>query len=110
MVRQEYEIELDKEGYEEVLRKAEGNVIAKDRYVIPLEDELKLELDIFKGAFEGLIMGEVEFSSEEAANKFTPPEYFSEEVTFDKRFSNSTMSSMTNEEISSFIDWVLNRN
>ncbi|MGN0435239.1 MAG: CYTH domain-containing protein [Wujia sp.] len=110
MVRQEYEIELDKEGYESVLKKAEGNIIAKDRYIIPLEDNLKLELDIFKGSFEGLIMGEVEFPNEEAANKFTPPDYISEEVTFDERFTNSTMSRMSDSEISSFIGWVLHRN
>lgn len=103
MIREEYEILLDEEGYQNVLKKAEGNIITKDRYIIPLEDNLKLELDIFKGAFEGLIMGEVEFPDEETAKKYTPPEFISEEVTFNKNYSNSAMSKMTKEQISLFL-------
>lgn len=103
MVREEYEINITDEGYENLSKKAEGNVITKNRYIIPLEDELKLELDIFKGVFEGLIIGEVEFPDEDTAQKYTPPEYISAEVTFDRRFSNSAMSSMSPAEISKLL-------
>lgn len=103
MMREEYEIALDLDGYTNVLNKAEGNIITKDRYIIPLDNGLKLELDIFKDKFDGLVMGEVEFPDEETANKYTPPEYISEEVTFNKQFSNSSMSKMTLDEISSFL-------
>jgi len=36
-------------------------VIAKTRYKIPLNQGLTLELDLFEGLFDGLVMGEVEF-------------------------------------------------
>lgn len=101
--REEYEIDLDEEGYNNVLAKAEGNIIQKNRYVIPLDNNLKLELDLFKGKFDGLVLGEIEFPNEEAAKNYTPPEYFSEEVTYDRRFSNSSMSKMEESEISELI-------
>jgi len=100
MTRQEYELDIDKAAYENLLKKAEGNIITKNRYIIPLDNSLILELDIFKGIFDGLIMGEIEFPDEETAKKYTPPAYISEEVTYDKRFHNSNMSSMSHEEIS----------
>lgn len=103
LMREEYEIKMNEEGYNNVLAKAEGNTITKKRYIVPLEDNLKLELDIFEGAFEGLILGEIEFPDEETAKKYTPPEYISEEVTFDRRFANSTMSGLSPDEISDFI-------
>ena len=49
MVREEYNLPLTKPGYEHLLAKADGRIITKKRYVIPLEDDLKLELDISHG-------------------------------------------------------------
>lgn len=103
LAHEEYELDLDEEGYNNVLKKAEGNVITKNRYIIPLGDGLIFELDIFKGIFDGLILGEIEFPSEEMAKKYTPPEFVSEEVTYDRRFSNSSMSKMSESEISEII-------
>lgn len=103
MMREEYEIDIDEEGYNTVLKKAEGNIITKDRYIIPLDSSLKMELDIFRGIFQGLVMAEVEFPDEESAKKYTPPEFVSEEVTFDRRFSNSAMSKMSSDEISALL-------
>ena len=104
--RQEYELDLTKEEYDSLINKSEGNVITKKRYVIPLEMGLKLELDIFEGAFAGLIMGEIEFPDEESSKKYNPPEYLFKEVTFDTRFHNSTMSKMTTADISGLISFV----
>ena len=103
MVRQEYELDLDESEYESLLKKCSGNVITKKRYVIPLEDNLSLELDIFEGAFEGLIMGEIEFPDEASSKKYNPPEYLFREVTFDTNFHNSTMSNMSKEQILNLI-------
>lgn len=103
MTRQEYELDIDKSAYNNLLGKAEGNIITKDRYLIPLNDSLTLELDIFHGVFEGLVIGEIEFADEESAKKYTPPEYISEEVTFDTRFHNSSLSSMSTQDISDLL-------
>lgn len=110
LARHEYELEIDHNAYNNLLGKAEGNVISKFRYLIPLDNSLTLELDIFKGVFDGLIIGEIEFPDEETAKKYTPPEYLSEEVTFDTRFHNSTMSTMSAYEISELVSFTHKRN
>lgn len=95
MIREEYNLPLTSEAYEHLLPKADGNVITKTRYLIPLEDSgLTCELDVFEGAFAGLILAEVEFPDEETARNFTPPDWFVKEVTTDPRYHNSYMSSL----------------
>ena len=92
MAREEYNLPLNKISYEHLLEKADGNILTKTRYEIPLNDHLTIELDIFHGKFEGLILAEVEFPSMEEAENFTPPEYFGEDVTFSTEYHNSTLS------------------
>lgn len=48
MVREEYNLPLTKEAYEHLLLKIDGLLIAKTRYLIPLNDHLTAELDIFE--------------------------------------------------------------
>ena len=91
MAREEYNLPLGREGYEHLLPKADGNILTKRRYLIPLDDGHMVELDVFDGVKKGLIMAEVEFESEEAAKEFIPPEWFGEEVTYDSRYHNSNM-------------------
>ena len=95
MSREEYNLPLTAESYEHLKKKADGNIISKTRYLIPLEkDNLMAEVDVFEKPFAPLIMAEVEFESEEQANAFEAPEWFGEEVTFDGRYHNSYMSKM----------------
>ena len=95
MAREEYNLPLNKEAYEHLMKKADGNVISKTRYLIPLEqEELVAEVDVFEPPFAPLVMAEVEFVSEEQANAFCPPAWFGEDVTFDGRYHNSYMSRM----------------
>ena len=103
LARQEFELAIDEDAYATLCKKADGNVISKTRYKIPLEQNLILELDIFKGLFDGLVMGEIEFPNEEFAKNYMPPSYVKEEVTYDTRFHNSTMSDMSKVEIETFI-------
>ena len=68
MVREEYNLPLTKEAYEHLLLKIDGLLIAKTRYLIPLNDHLTAELDIFEKDLAPLSLVEVEFDSiEEAA-------------------------------------------
>lgn len=93
MSREEYNLPLTAESYEHLKGKADGNIISKTRYLIPLEKEnLVAEIDVFDEPFAPLVMAEVEFKSEEQANTFEAPEWFGEEVTFDGRYHNSYMS------------------
>ena len=103
MARQEVELPLTKESYEHLREKADGTIITKKRYVIPLTDRLTIELDLFEGMLTGFIMAEVEFSSVEEAKAFIPPEWFGKDVTFLSDFHNSHLSSMNESERENFL-------
>ncbi|SFO30813.1 CYTH domain-containing protein [Pseudobutyrivibrio sp. UC1225] len=90
MVREELEVHINSETYNHLMEKIDGHPITKRRYFIPL-DSYTIELDIFSGHMEGLIMAEVEFPSVEEADAFTPPPWFGDDVTRDIRYQNSSM-------------------
>lgn len=95
--REEYNLPLTKEAYDHLLTKADGIVLTKKRYLIPLtcpkeKTSLTIELDVFSGTYEGLILAEVEFPTEEAALSFTPPDWFGRDVTFTGEYQNSRLS------------------
>lgn len=92
LVREEYNLPLTKEAYDHLRPKADGILISKTRYVIPLEGGLNIELDIFDAPYETLRLAEVEFPDEESANAFVPPSWFGEDVTFSTKYQNSTLS------------------
>lgn len=95
--REEYNLPLTCDAYEHLLKKADGMVLTKRRYQIPLSSsvetpDLTIELDLFSGAYEGLMLAEVEFPTKEAALSFTPPDWFGEDVTFSGQYQNSRLS------------------
>ncbi len=92
MAREEYNLPLNKEAYEHLIKKADGNIITKHRYEIPDKTGRTIELDIFDGTFKGLILAEVEFDSIEEADNYIPPDWFKEDVTNDTNYHNSNMS------------------
>ena len=90
--RSEYNLPLNEESFNHMIKKCDGIIISKSRYKIPLENGLIAELDIFKGDLDSLKLVEVEFGSVEEANNFIPPEWFGEDVTTDGRYHNSYIS------------------
>ena len=92
MAREEYNLPLNQSSYEHLLPKADGLVISKTRYLIPEKNGLTIELDVFHQEYEGLLLAEVEFSSQEEAESYCPPDWFGEDVTFSSRYHNSTLS------------------
>lgn len=103
MKREEIEVSILKDAYEKLLSKTEGNIITKTRYVIPEENQLTIELDIFHGDFEGLYIAEVEFPDEESAQAYLPPLWFGKEVTQENTYHNSTLSKMDKESIQNLV-------
>lgn len=93
MVREEYNLPLTKEAYGHLIAKADGNVLVKKRYLIPF-DRWTVELDVFEGKFDGLVLAEVEFETEEEAKSFEAPEWFGEDVTFSGEYQNSRLSGL----------------
>ena len=96
MVREEYNLPLTKESYEHLIKKADGNIITKKRYEIPDNSGHTIELDIFEGDLAPLTLVEVEFDSVDAANEFTAPDWFGEDVTESGKYHNSYLSRLEN--------------
>ncbi len=92
MIREEYNLPLTADAYGHLLKKIDGRLIKKDRYMIPLKDGLTAELDVFKEELAPLVLAEVEFPDEESACAFTPPDWFGEDVTFSGKYHNSSLS------------------
>ena len=92
MAREEYNLPLNKEAYEHLIKKADGNIITKKRYEIPDGNGYTIELDIFEGAFNGTVIAEVEFNTIEEADNYIMPEFFTEDVTNNPEYHNSNMS------------------
>lgn len=110
LAREEYNLPLNEEAYYHLREKADGNVISKKRYVIPIDNpvfdmtylsaakgkndriSLSVELDIFEPPFEPLVIAEVEFPDEEMAEAFQPLDWFSQDVTNDPAYHNSNLS------------------
>ena len=92
MAREEYNLPLNAEAYRHLKEKIDGKLVSKRRYLIPLENELTIELDVFFEPCRWLLLAEVEFPDEESANSFCPPTWFGKDVTFDGRYHNSSLS------------------
>jgi CYTH domain-containing protein len=64
----------------------------KTRYDIPLGNRV-VEIDVYGGRHNGLVVAEVEFEDEESAKSFQPPDWLGEDVTGDPRYSNQLLAS-----------------
>ncbi len=104
LAREEFELPLTKEQFDNLEKKVEGNIISKTRYKIPFDDGLTIELDVFHDLFEGFIMAEIEFPSEEASKKYNLPSWFGKEVTYDSNFHNSNLSRLSKAEAVYFVE------
>ena len=86
-VRTEVELEIQEKQFNE-LAKSTTRAVVKQRLVTPEG----FEIDVYEGALNGLITVEKEFASEEEAASFTPPSWFGEDVTEDKRYKNNNLA------------------
>ena len=92
LARVEEEIELDDGTFERLWPLTEGRRVEKVRYLVPAEKGLIIELDIYDGDLDGLMVAEVEFDSGADAEAFTPPAWFGRDVTDDARFKNQRLA------------------
>lgn len=92
MAREEHEFSISEEAFEHLLRKTDGALLSKIRYMIPLDEKHTAELDIFQGIHAPLRLVEVEFESIEDAESFVAPDWFGDDVTNSGEYHNSRLS------------------
>jgi CYTH domain-containing protein len=91
-VREEREVELTATQFDALWPATEGKRLVKTRYEIPFGDRV-VEIDVYHGRHEGLVVAEVEFDEEAAAKNFKPPDWLGDDVTGDPRYSNQLLAS-----------------
>ena len=98
MTRFEWEKEIPVEEALQLLKLCEGGKIDKIRFEIQAGKHI-FEVDEFFGENDGLIIAEIELSSE--TENFEKPDWLGEEVTNDERYYNAYLSR------NPFKEWVL---
>lgn len=89
--RAEFEYEIPKEEAIQLLDMFAVSDLTKYRYKILFAEKL-WEIDVFLGENEGLIVAEIELSSEDET--FNLPDWAAEEVTGEKKYYNSNLSTL----------------
>lgn len=95
LVRDEYEIEIDKTAYKYLSKLVYGRAIFKTRYLIPYRCKNKnytIELDVFEKELKGLLYAEVEFKNIKDAMNFNAPNWFFKDVTGIEKYKNTSLS------------------
>ncbi|WP_455641029.1 CYTH domain-containing protein [Parabacteroides sp.] len=87
--RYEFEQEIPLADAEQLLKLCEPGAIDKVRHLVPAGVHT-WEVDVFHGANEGLVMAEIELSSED--EPFGKPAWLGEEVSGDRRYYNSMLT------------------
>lgn len=111
-VSSKYEIEsnITKEYYETLLTRKISNKIIKTRIVVPIQNKLKVEIDIYYDYLQGFLTAEVEFPSEEEANQFEKPDWLGEEIGY-QELSNRKLAHMDEKQFKSKVSQeILNQN
>jgi adenylate cyclase len=89
ITRNEFEYAIPAQEAEELLIICSGPLIEKIRYRIPQENHT-WEIDVFEGDNDGLIIAEIELTSDE--DYFAKPQWLGEEVSGDSRYYNSNLA------------------
>ena len=90
MSRFEWEKEIALEEGETLMRLCLPSIIEKTRFIVP-QGTLTFEVDVFEREHKGLILAEIELPSEKTTINLPP--WIGKEVTGDKRYYNSYLSS-----------------
>lgn len=88
LTRYEFEKEITLDEANHLMQLCEPGIIDKTRYLVKSGSHT-FEVDEFYGDNEGLVMAEVELSSETEA--YEKPAFIADEVTGDRRFYNSSL-------------------
>lgn len=86
--RNEWEFEIPVGSANEVMNVCLRTIISKTRYLVPSGKHI-IEVDVFHGKNEGLVVAEIELKSEDEV--FIKPDWLGEEVTGRPEYFNSNL-------------------
>jgi CYTH domain-containing protein len=89
--REEREVRLTAEQFDALWPATANRRLSKIRYDVPHEN-LVVEIDVYTGRHDGMVVAEVEFPDEQSRRDFVPPDWFGEEVTGNSRYSNVVLA------------------
>ena len=87
LARGEYEIEITEDQFAALWPATEGRRVVKRRHRLG-----GIEVDVFGGELEGLIVAEVEFPAVQDARAYTAPDWFGADVTEDSAYKNRALA------------------
>jgi adenylate cyclase len=90
-VREEREIEITTDQFGVLWPATAGKRLTKTRYNVPW-NTFNIEVDVYHGTNDGLVVAEVEFQTQAQCRTFQPPDWFGEEVTDNPRYSNVVLA------------------
>ena len=89
--REEREIRLSAEQFDALWPATAGRRLTKIRYEVPWKEHT-IEIDIYRGRHDGLVVAEVEFADEKSCADFEPPDWMGEDVSGKSRYSNVALA------------------
>ena len=89
--REEREVRLSKKQFDALWPATAGRRLTKCRYDVPYRRHT-VEVDVYRGRNEGVIVAEVEFADEKSCREFVAPDWLGKDVTDQARYSNVLMA------------------
>ena len=89
--REEREIQLNRAQFETLWPATAGRRLTKVRYNLRWRKHT-IEIDVYGGSNDGLIVAEVEFPDAKSCRAFRPPKWLGKEVTGVPRYSNTSLA------------------
>jgi adenylate cyclase len=89
--RIEREIVLTDEQFAELWPATEGRRLRKVRYRVPYQ-EYVIEVDVYRGRAEGLIVAEIEFPDQKSRANFQNPDWLATEISGLEEYSNHALA------------------
>ena len=91
LIRDEVNIDITKEQYNNLIKKQEGNTIHKTRYRF-YDNKQLIAIDIFHGDLDGLAYMEIEFSNKKESDNYKDPKWVIKDVTDDINYKNGHLA------------------
>jgi CYTH domain-containing protein len=90
-IREEREIRLSVEQFDALWPATAGRRLSKVRYDVPWKEHI-IEIDIYRGRHQGLVVAEVEFDDQKSCVAFKPPDWLGRDVTGKPKYSNIALA------------------